>query len=88
MTFTWVMNRHLTFADRRARDWPGMAREWVKFVAANSAGLAANYAVYAGLVTWAPGLLGNPYFAAGCGAASGLVINYLASKRLVFGANR
>lgn len=87
VTFTWVLNRHVTFAAARARDWPGMGREWLRFVVANSLGLAANYGIYAALVSFGPGLAGNPYFAAGSGSLTGLVINYLASKRLVFGAN-
>lgn len=84
VTFTWAMNRYLTFGERRARGIGGMAREWVRFVAANSIGLAVNYAVYAALVSWAEGWLASPYVAAGCGAVAGLVFNYAASSRLVF----
>lgn len=88
VTFTWALNRHVTFAAERARDWPGMGREWVRFVLANSLGLAANYGVYAALVATGSGWLGSPYVAAGCGALTGLAINYLASRRLVFGAKQ
>lgn len=85
VTFTWALNRHVTFGERRARDWPGMVREWLRFVTVNSIGLAANYAVYALLVTYATGWPANPYVAAGCGSAAGLLFNYVASSRLVFG---
>ncbi len=88
VTFTWALNRHLTFGDRRARDLAGMAREWLKFVSVNAIGLAVNYAVYAALVTWGEGWLASPYVAAGCGSIAGLGFNYLASSRLVFGAAR
>jgi putative flippase GtrA len=84
VTFTWAVNRHLTFGDRRARDASGMLREWVRFVTVNSGGLMINYAVYAALVTFAGGWLAVPYVAAGCGSAAGLVVNYFASSRLVF----
>ncbi|MCC6919118.1 MAG: GtrA family protein [Alphaproteobacteria bacterium] len=85
VTFTWALNRHVTFGEARARTWPGMAREWVQFVAVNAIGLAANYAVYAALVTYAAGWLAIPYVAAGCGSIAGLLFNYSASKRFVFG---
>lgn len=84
VTFTWALNRHLTFGDKRARDAGGMLREWAKFVAANSIGLAVNYGVYAALIRWADGPLASPYVAAGCGALAGLSFNYAASSRLVF----
>ena len=84
VTFTWAMNRQLTFGARKAHGPGGMAREWARFVAANAIGLCVNYAVYATLVTWGAGLLASPYVAAGCGAAAGLFFNYAASSRLVF----
>ena len=85
VTFTWAMNRWLTFADRRAAPG-GILKEWARFVAANAIGLAVNYAVYAALLTWASGWLASPYVAAGCGSVAGLVFNYAASSRLVFRA--
>ncbi len=88
VTFTWAANRHLTFGERRARSWPDMAREWIRFVGVNGIGLTLNYAVYALLVTCADGWLAVPYVAAGCGSAAGLAFNYAASSRLVFGAGR
>ncbi len=86
VTFTWALNRELTFGARKARGLGGMAREWARFVAANAIGLAVNYGVYAALVGWAGGLAANPYVAAGCGSAAGLAFNYAASSRLVFKA--
>lgn len=84
VTFTWAVNRHVTFGDRRAHGAAGMAREWTRFVAANSIGLAVNYAVYAALLQWGPGLSAEPMVAAGIGAIAGLAFNYTASARLVF----
>lgn len=84
VTFTWFLNRQLTFGDRKATGVGGVVREWARFVAANSIGLAVNYGVYVALLNYGPGLLGSPYVAAGCGAIAGLVFNYAASSRLVF----
>lgn len=85
VTFTWAANRHVTFGEARARTWSSMAREWLRFVAVNAIGLMVNYAIYAALVTFAGGWLAIPYVAAGCGSAAGLLFNYAASARLVFG---
>lgn len=85
VTFTWAMNRWLTFAERRAARG-GILKEWARFVAANAIGLAVNYVVYAALLNWGSGWLASPYVAAGCGAIAGLVFNYTASSRLVFRA--
>lgn len=85
VTFTWALNRRVTFGDRRAHGIGAMAHEWMRFVVVNSIGLAANYAVYAVLVTYGSGWLAIPYVAAGCGSAAGLVFNYVASSRLVYG---
>ncbi|MFT3810235.1 MAG: GtrA family protein [Micropepsaceae bacterium] len=84
VTFTWALNRQLTFGERKAYGFSGVLREWARFVAANSIGLAVNYGVYVALLNIGPGLLGSPYVAAGCGALAGLVFNYAASSRLVF----
>ncbi len=84
VTFTWAMNRQLTFSDRKAHGAAGAAREWARFVAANAIGLCVNYAVYAALVAWGPQILAIPYVAAGCGSVAGLFFNYAASSRLVF----
>lgn len=86
VTFTWAMNRHFTFGERRAHGLGGMAGEWARFVAANAIGLAVNYAVYAALVGWGTGWFASPYVAAGCGSIAGLVFNFAASSRLVFRA--
>ncbi len=84
VTFTWALNRNLTFGERKATGLGGIVREWARFVAANSIGLAVNYGVYVALLNYGPGLLSSPYVAAGCGAIAGLVFNYAASSMLVF----
>ena len=84
MCFTWVGNRYLTFADRRAHGLRGMAEEWLRFVGANLLGAIANYAVAVALVHAGPGLLANKYVAQAVGVLAGLVFNFTLSRKLVF----
>jgi putative flippase GtrA len=84
VTFTWWGNRKLTFADKASDGHFGMLAEWARFVATNSLGAAANFAVYAALIGYAPFPLDIPYIALAVGILVGLVFNYTLSKRLVF----
>lgn len=85
VTFTWWGNRILTFTDH-AHGVRGMAREWASFVAANSVGLAVNYAVYFAAITFAPAPLNSPYVALALGTIAGLIFNFTLSQRFVFRA--
>lgn len=84
VTFTWWGNRMLTFRAEAARGPGAAAGEWLKFVLANGIGFAANYAIYAGLITFAPQPMNNPFLALACGTVAGLFFNFALSKRLVF----
>jgi len=79
-TFTWAANRRFTFAAKS----PPTITEWLRFVFANTSGGLVNYLTYAALVTWGSGLLSHPALAVACGSIAGLVVNYIASARLVF----
>ncbi len=84
VTFTWWGNRNLTFADQASAGHVGMLAEWARFVATNSLGAAANFAVYALLIGDAPFPLNIPYIALAIGILIGLVFNFTLSKKLVF----
>jgi putative flippase GtrA len=84
VTFTWWGNRNLTFADQASGGPAGMLAEWARFVATNSLGAAANFAVYALLIGFAPWPLNVPYLALAVGILVGLVFNFTLSKKLVF----
>ncbi|HEY0282173.1 MAG TPA: GtrA family protein [Rhizomicrobium sp.] len=84
VTFTWWGNRNLTFADKASNGPLGMLAEWARFVLTNSLGAAANFAVYAALIGWAPWPLNIPYIALAAGILAGLIFNFTLSKRLVF----
>lgn len=88
MTFTWLGNRTLTFAAHAAKGPAAMAREWLRFIGANSFGALVNYGVYAGLVGFAPSPFDNAYLATAIGALVGLLFNFTLSKTLVFRAHR
>ena len=84
VTFTWWGNRKLTFADKASNHHIGILPEWARFVATNSLGAAANFAVYALLIADAPYPLNIPYIALAVGILVGLVFNFTLSKKLVF----
>jgi putative flippase GtrA len=86
VTFTWGGNRLLTFRETAAHRIRDIIEEWFRFVAANTLGFCANYAVYASLVTFAPAPLNSPYVALAFGTLVGLVFNFTLSKRFVFRA--
>ncbi|WP_412508178.1 GtrA family protein [Roseovarius sp. SYSU LYC5161] len=83
VTATWLGNRHWTFRGHRPS---GVLREYARYLGVQGTGAAVNYAVYACAV-WlmSPGAL-NAVLALACGSAVALVVNYLAARRLVFGA--
>jgi len=84
VTFTWWGNRKLTFAEHASEGHVGMLTEWLRFVATNSVGAAANFAVYVLLIGYAPWPLNIPYIALAAGILAGLVFNFTLSKKLVF----
>jgi putative flippase GtrA len=84
VTFTWWGNRTLTFADKASSHRTGILAEWARFVATNSVGAAANFAVYSLCLWYAPPPVPIPYVALVVGTAVGLVFNFTFSKLLVF----
>jgi putative flippase GtrA len=86
-TFTWWGNRNLTFSEHAASGGAAeLAREWLKFMAANGVGALVNYATYTLCVSFAPAPFGNPLLATAIGVGVGLVFNFTLSKRFVFQA--
>jgi putative flippase GtrA len=80
-TFTWYLNRRLTF--RGATGSPRL-RQWLAFLAANSVGGAVNYSVYATCIVLSDTARRWPVLAVGAGSAAGLALNFVLSRRLVF----
>jgi putative flippase GtrA len=80
-TFTWALNRRYTFHSQRDHK---VVREWLKFLAANTAGGLINYAVYAILVDRFDFVSIWPVIGVAAGSVAGLVTNFSLSRRLVF----
>jgi dolichol-phosphate mannosyltransferase len=81
MTFNFVLNNSLTYADQRLRGIGGMLRGWLKFAMTCSVGLLANIGVAAVLVRMGV----HAYPAALAGIVIGSVWNYALSSRFVWG---
>jgi putative flippase GtrA len=84
VTFTWWGNRRITFADKASVGHIGILAEWGRFVATNSFGALANFAVYAVLIDFAPKPLSIPYLALAIGVLAGMLFNFTLSNKLVF----
>ncbi|WP_309646295.1 GtrA family protein [Phenylobacterium sp.] len=86
-TFTWACNRAITF---RGVGSGILLAQWAKFLMVNTFGATANFAVYAialrYLGRWLPHVDPSfaPYIGVALGSATGLIFNFVASKRLVF----
>jgi len=82
---TWYMNRLITFADVRSDK---LAGEWLKFVLLNGVGGVVNYMTYAICLHYGPSSATTPAVAVAFGSLSGLGVNYMLSRRLVFSGAR
>lgn len=92
-TFTWYMNRQFTFTGVSRR---GAIRQWARFLAANAVGAVVNYGVYVLVLKVGPWVIASiglwpevltavlPYAGVAAGSVSGLVFNFVLSKKLVF----
>lgn len=81
-TVTWLLNRRYTFStDEDAR----LHREWARYIAINAFGGGLNYLVYALCISQFALVLHYLFLGVAAGSAVGLLVNYTASKYLVFG---
>jgi putative flippase GtrA len=80
-TFTWALNRRYTFHAQRDHI---RSREWVRYLAANTAGGLLNYGVYALLISSVESAERWPVIAVAAGSTAGLFANFVLSRRLVF----
>ena len=84
MTFNFVLNNALTYADQRLRGASALLRGWLKFALTCSVGLLTNVGVATVLVR-----AGVPAYAAAlAGVLVGSVWNYALSSRFVWGRFR
>lgn len=81
VTFTWAMNRLLTFPAARSTN---RTSQWARFAGVNTLGALANLGIYAWLIASAPQLPGQPVTAIAAGSLAGLALNFTLSRKLVF----
>lgn len=81
VTATWLLNRRITFAHRAS---PHFLREWLHYMAANSAGAVITNGVYVLLVLSVAQTAREPVLALAAGALTGLAFNFTASRAWVF----
>jgi len=84
MTFNFLLNNALTYADKRLTGFPALLRGWLKFGLTCSVGLLANVGAAAVLVRFGF----HEYPAALSGIVIGSVWNYALSSRFVWGRYR
>jgi putative flippase GtrA len=81
MTTTWLLNRSLTFRDRRGgRVWA----EYLRFAAANGIGNSLNWGIRTVLVDAIPLFHRLPVLGVIAGTAIGLIFNFTSAKYFVF----
>ena len=83
-TGTWSLNRRFTFGRSTSR-WH---EEWIRYVSVNGVGAGVNYAVYAFCVWYDAFFREHLVWAVAAGSAIALVINFTASRYLVFRHSR
>jgi putative flippase GtrA len=79
-TTAWWLNRRFTFG---AGDAP-IHREWMTYLAVNTAGGLVNYATYAALVLAADTVRAIPALGVAAGSVAGLAVNFALNRWLVF----
>lgn len=79
---TWLVNRSLTFADRRS----GLSRkrEFTVYFTLMLAGGAVNYATYSALVLGFELVSRHLFLGVAAGSLAGMLVNFLTSRYLLF----
>ena len=80
-TFTWICNRRFTFTGAHRGN---AVVQWLRFLGANAIGGAANYGVYALIVTFTAIGAAWPVIGVAAGSIAGLAFNFTANKYWVF----
>jgi putative flippase GtrA len=83
-TFTWYLNRRLTFSGAEAAP---RTRQWLQYLAANAVGGLANYGTYAALVELLDTVRQHPTLGVAAGSVVGLALNFWLSRRLMVRRN-
>lgn len=82
-TFTWYLNRRITFQNEAS----DILRQWWRFIVTNSGGGLVNYLTYSLLILAFQFVRDYPVLGVAAGSIAGLIINFNLSRRFVFGAH-
>ncbi len=80
-TVTWGLNRKYTFRSSKSHE---PQRQLVVYLGVNVLGGAVNYGVYAIGIHFFSIIYLHPFLGVALGSLSGLMINFIMSKRIVF----
>lgn len=78
----WALNRLWTFRNRAHR---AAHTQWMRFLAVNLVGFTLNRGAYSALIAAFVLPRHYPVLAVAAGAATGFLVNFLLSRRIVFG---
>ena len=81
VTWNWLVNRGLTFAERPRQP---RVRQWTRFVASSLIGLGVNVGGYTALTSFVDPFARHRLPTLVCGVALGGVVNYLIANRYVY----
>lgn len=79
---TWILNKHITFRGSEARH--NLISQWGRFLGTQTVGGTVNFAVYSLLLWRFPVARAFPIIAVGAGSLSGLLVNFVLARALIF----
>ena len=77
----WFLNRQFTFISKKTLRW---YKELMRYIIVNLGGLSSNFTTYLLLLYWFEEAREFPVLALAGGSIAGMLLNFFASKRLVF----
>lgn len=80
-TCTWLLNRGLTFKNKKTH---AAHAEYIYYVSSQIVGAAINFTVFVVMIYAYPSMAKTPLIPLATGAMISLVFNYYTSKRLIF----
>lgn len=84
VSITWLINRYLTFSDRRALRWQATALEYWRYLLTQGFGALINLGIFALLLWLVPRWNALPVMALAVASACAMVFNYLVMQGFVF----
>lgn len=82
-SFTWYLNRTITFANTEQLDPQPIWRQYTRYMAAMLGGAAVNFLVYVATLEFRAGP-GMPALGVALGSIAGLIVNFASARYLVF----